>query len=198
MEQLNWQITTKEKRKQVKKAILVAGPLIVGFAFFVLVASGRKINFVEIIYALSGIIILFFIFFLVNKFLPYPERTYLLADDKLVVSKGNKVKNYSWSEFECFYPYSERYGLKFYKDQRSAEIEEKRGEIILVGKNIEGEIFYLKKKPKNIFTKLYKVFVVIYSEIDNQKAVNRFLSNQLSKKPMKDTTDLGMVFYEFK
>jgi hypothetical protein len=196
-DELNWKITPAEKREQIQKGVFVIGPLIIGFVFFALTSKSgmRSISFKEITYSVLGAIVSFTLLLLINKIFPYKERIYSLSNNGLIISKGKKTKQYLWSDFECFYPYSERYGFK--PNSYQPDIEEKREEIFEAERGIEGEIFYLKKKSKNIFSKLYKVFVVVYSEINNQKAVNRFLSNQLSKKTVKTATDLGLVFYEF-
>ena len=199
-DEISWKITPSEKRKQIQKGILVIGPLIMGLLILVLTSrlALRNITFKEIIYSGLGVTISFILILLLNRIFPHKEKAYFLNDNGLIISKGKKTKQYSWNDFECFYPYSERYSFKPNLSSYQSDIEEKRGEIFKTGRSIEGEIFYLKKKPKNIFSKLYKVFVVIYSEINNQEAINRFLSNKLSRKLMKDTTDLGMIFYEFK
>ncbi|MCX6761082.1 MAG: hypothetical protein NTZ84_03215 [Candidatus Nealsonbacteria bacterium] len=193
--ELGWKINSAEKKEQLQKGIIVIGPLLTGLAFiFLTERQGVK----EAIHEALFIAIIFIFAFLVNMIFPYKDRAYSLDDNGITVSKGKRNKRYLWSDFECFYPYSEGRGFKPNLRLRSLDIEEKRKEIFEAGKGIEGEIFYLKKNPKGIVSKLHKVFVVVYSEINNQGEVNRFLSNKLPRKTMEDTTDLGMVSYEFK
>ena len=142
-----------------------------------------------------GMVLSFGILLVVNKFLPYKERSYMLDNNGVTISRGRKTKFYSWNDFECFYPYSERFIASHSQDPA---IEEKREKIYEVDKSIEGEIFYLRKKPNNILDRLHKTFVVIYSKADNFNEVNNFLVNYLERKAMQNSTDLGLVFYEFK
>ena len=58
---------------------------------------------------------------------------------------------------------------------------------------MSGKIFYLKAK-----TGFFKKFVVIYAEPDNCKQVYDYLKARLKEEKMLNTSDLGMVFYEFK
>ncbi len=198
--ELKWQITSSKKRKQIQEGVLIIGPVLIGFIFLFLTSRFNiyNISFKEIIYAILGVIISFLLLLLINKIFPYQDRKYSLDNNGITISKGKKTKRYLWTDFECFHPYSEGRGFKPDVRPRSLDLEESREKIFEAGKKIEGYIFYLKKKQKNIFSKLYKVFVVVYSEIENQKAVNKFLSNHLPKKSMKNTTDLGLIFYEFK
>ena len=138
----------------------------------------------------------------INRFFPYKERTYFLDDNQLVISKGKKKKQYSWDEFEYFYPYSGRYKTKSYEGLAQWSPynigEGQREKLFKTEKEVIGEIFYLKKKPKNLLSKLYRSFTIIYSEPNNNKEVLRFLSRHLERRDMKSTSDLGLVFYEFK
>ncbi len=196
--ELAWEITSSEKKEQIKRGVFVIGSMLTVFIFFSLLSrrNMENISFKEIIYGTLGVVGSFLLLLLINKIFPYRGKKYSLNDDGITISKGKTVKRYLWNDFECFYPYPEGRGFKPNLRPRNLKLEESRKEIFKAGEGIEGEIFYLKKKSKSIFSKLYKIFVVVYSEIDNQKSVNRFLTNHLSREPMKDTTDLGMVFYE--
>ena len=67
-----------------------------------------------------------------------------------------------------------------------------------VERNIVGEIYFLKKKSRGIFSGLIKHFVVVYAELGNSKEVGGFLAGHLPERKMTSTSDLGLVFYEFK
>jgi len=181
--ELSWEINPLDRRKQIQKGILIIVPLFFPVVIWALIKSGG-LNFRQIIYTILGLIIFSLFVLLVNKFIPYPKRSYFLNNDSITISKGNKTKKYVWNDFECFYPYSERYNAA-------------QSEMVQARKNIEGDIFYLKVKPKTATSKLTKVFTVVYSGANNSQLVKAFLLNHLPIEPMTGTTDLGFVFYEF-
>jgi hypothetical protein len=187
--QLDWQITRSEKRTRVQKSIFVFGP----FLFLVIMGpflTNGIFDFRKIIYvALVGIIILLMVI-LANKIFPHKEKQYSLNNYGITISVGRKTKTYSWNEFESFYSYS-----LVIRKSANPSISHQVAEL---NKDIRGDTFYLRKKSNNLISKLYKTFVVVYSETDNSEMVNEFLVNHLPKKEMTNTTDLGLVFYEFK
>jgi len=45
----------------------------------------------------------------INRFFPYPKRSYLLDDSDITVSKGSKTKKYLLNEFSSFFVYGYSY-----------------------------------------------------------------------------------------
>lgn len=215
MENLNWTITAEERKKRTRKLVFrVWAPFIVlgviaatigypaSFAHDI-AARGWFLTLQQAFYAMAGMAAGMLAMLLVNEIFPYSERTYLLDCKGLSVSSGKKKKNYPWDDFKCFYPYSERYFSKASRNSgqsgaQSFAGENRRGEIFNAEQEIAGAVFYLEKKPGNSFSRLFKFFVVVYSEPDNTKAVNKFLSEHLQRKTMKAASDLGLVSCEFK
>ncbi len=195
---LTWKIPPSEKRRQINKGTFLIGPSIIGLAIIVLITDSNLhvITFIDVIWAFCGMSLGFILLLIINRFLPYPEKSYFMNDYGITVTKGNRKKRYAWDDFECFYTYSERYEPK--KGLAQSNIEEVRYNIFETGKIIEGEIFYLLKRHGNMFSRLYKTIVVVHSQNSNTKSVNKFLSDHLQRKKMKATIDMGLVFYEFK
>ncbi|MBI2053900.1 MAG: hypothetical protein HYT36_01010 [Candidatus Staskawiczbacteria bacterium] len=198
MPSLNWEISASERKKQVRQGIFIAGPLIISFVLAYFLSYGRHSDFQTIITGISGIIVIFGVALLVNEIIPRKNRVYSLNDNGLMIAKGKKTKHYFWNDFEYYYNYSARYGKSSSRSFGRSSLADKRNAIIETGKDIEGGMFYLKKKPKNVFSKLYKKFVVIYSIVNNTGEVSGFLSRHLERRKMNSRSDLGMVFYEFK
>ena len=205
--ELTWRITSAEKRERTRKLLLrIWLPLILFGIISVTIAypllftrdllvKGWSFILEQVLYAGGAIVVGLFVVLIMSRFMPHAERTYILDEEGFAVSKGTKKKRYTWDEFEYFYPYSQRY--------RSSSSgfrpgESKRQSLFVAEDEVMGQIFYLKKKPKNMLGKLYQKFVVVYSEPDNTNAVARFLQRHLPKKQMKATSDSGLVFYEFK
>lgn len=213
---LTWEITTKKEREQTKKAIrkiwlslfvLVVIGSIVGFPLanlseFARAREGIKPILLRAVGILIGFLIGFLAVLLMNKFVSYRERSYFIDDSGITISEGKRKKYYLWNEFECFYPYSEKYTKisypAWYKKTPYYWGEKTRQDIFTSEVEISGEVFYLKKKLSNIFSNFVKKFVVVYSEPDNSELVSSFLSRYLTKGEMKSTSDLGLVFYEFR
>lgn len=211
LSELRWEIKPEEQRERSKKEfylLLKSLPLLALIFFSGLIGSGDF----SLFESLKG---LFVVMFLITVFLCIyykfikraVDRKYVLNEQGLIITKGNKTQLYLWQEFECFYKYSAlRYdsdNIKF-KGNRYMSKQE-RGKIIEIEHAIEktnGDKFYLKKKTDSVFygasALTPKKFVVIYSEPDNSKTVEEFLNKVLPKKEMTATTDLGLVFYEFK
>lgn len=197
---LSWEITSTEKRKQIQKFILIVGPILVllffaGMTYFpqsitYKIVSGGLPDFLNtVFYSVLGIIGSLILFFILNRFLIYRDRTFYFDDNGITISKGKKKKTFLWDEFECFYPYRQGY-----RKENNQLVDY----ALDASLQIQGQIFYLQKKQDNIFTKFYKAFVVIYSRPENSKSVSDFLSQHLIRKEMSATTDLGLVFYKFK
>ena len=202
-EVLTWEITPSEKREQIKKFISKTWLVLVGLVIFSLfyyvsdffswmLREGIKPALLRVVYVAIGVTVFIWLFFLLNKFIPYKPRTYRLDDAGIAISKGKKKKYFPWSEFECFYPY------RSYQSYPNYAGESTRGQLLEAGQQIEGQIFYLKKKSIGFFSKLCRIFVVAYSEPNNSKAVSKFLSRRLPSRKMTSSTDLGLVFYQFK
>jgi len=215
MENLNWKITSTERKERTKKLIFriwlpfiilgivaatIGYPALFTYHF---ITKGWVYILQQIFYTMIGVMGSLLLLLLINKFISYKERTYFLDNNGITIFKGEKKRYYFWSDFEYFHPYSERYIPEPPRDFSQLHPQDsiggpEREKIFGAEQEIVGEIFYLKKKPKNIFSRLYKSFVVIYSEPNNAGTVNKFLSNYLQRKTMKATSDLGIVFYEFK
>lgn len=198
-EVLTWEITPSEKRRQVRNFILKTWLIFVVLAilsftnfFDWTLREGIKPVLFTVIHAAIGVVVSIWLFFLLNEFIPYKSRAYRLDDSGIVISKGKKKKYFSWNEFECFYPY------RAYQNYPNYLEESMRGQLLEAEKQIEGQIFYLKKKPTSFFSKLYKIFVVVYSKPNNSKEVSKFLAKHLPSRKMTPITDLGLVFYQFK
>jgi hypothetical protein len=200
---LTWKITPSEKRERIKNFISKTWLILVGLVIFSLfyyvsdffswvLHEGIKPAFLRVIYVAIGVVVFIALFFLLNKIVPYRLRAYRLDDTGIVISKGKKKKYFPWNKFECFYPY------RSYQSYPNYPGESMRGQLLEAGQQIEGQIFYLKKKSIGFFSQLCRIFVVVYSEPDNSRAVSKFLSKHLPSKKMTSSTDLGLVFYQFK
>jgi len=151
---------------------------------------------------------IFVLFFLKSLIWTYPvrtykKRTYFLNNFGFEVSKGNSKKFFKWTDFESYYEYcvirDDKNNTKF---RGSRTISKKGRESFIKGlDNLDkknGKIYYLKKKRSGIFGRLRKVFVLIYAESNNYKAVEKYISHYLPKKEMTAMTDMGMVFLKYK
>ena len=147
------------------------------------------------------IAVILFLFFLINKIFPYAERSYSMDNSGINITKGKRNKKYPWNEFECYYSYSERSRAtaKVVRKENENYIGQSyRNTIYNEEKNLVGDIFYLKKRRKNFISKMYKKFVVVYGEAENSPTISKTLAHYLPRKKMTGTSDLGLVFYEFK
>jgi len=198
--ELRWDITAVERRGQIQKAVVIIGPILLLIVISTVadtLAKNHDFSFKKIIAVAFGVIVCFLILLIVNRFFPYKQRSYILNNEGLTISKGKKIRRYLWSDFDCFYQYYAG-GYGNYQSQYRYDVTGDRRRILEAEKSIEGSIFYLKKIPKNIFAKLYKTFVVVYSEIANSNAVSDFLNSHLTQQTMSAKTELGLIFYEFK
>ncbi|MBU4339103.1 hypothetical protein KKB43_01805 [Patescibacteria group bacterium] len=207
---ISWEITPneqKERKLEVLFYVIKRLPFLLG-ALFVYLLSERHFSFAETLnsffYILLFVVLMVGIYYICLLYITHEEvRRYFLDNEKIKISKGGKEKTYFWSDFECFYLYEIiRNDSKNQKFSGSRSLsKENRGKIIEIlqeEQKISGQVFHLKKKAKNILGKIYKTFVVIQSESDNLKEVDNFLNNHLLKQKMAHTTDLGLVFYEFR
>ncbi len=201
---LHWTITSKEKRERNQKMILIMVIPLIGLVF---ITFGEQYFFSDyqidqVFLSVVGVVVSVSIFFLINKVFPYAERTYSIDNLGISITKGKKNKKYLWEEFECYYPYSERGRVKA-KVKSSNENKKYKGQqfrdtIFNTEKDIAGDIFYLKKKKTGFISKIYKKFVVVYGEAENSSKIRKILSCYLPRKRMRSSSDLGLVFYEFK
>lgn len=187
---LFWEITPDEKRLRTSRLVKtvfipMAGMAMLAFTaaypmtfFYSLFTKGVSKTLIEALTYVAIVAVTMSLFFAANKIIPYARRTYILNDEGLRITKNRKKKIYAWDQFSLFYDYSERGQDNGLKEEEARMI---------------GKIFYLKVK-----TRLYKKFVVIYAEPDNCKQVYDYLKARLKEEKMLNTSDLGMVFYEFK
>ena len=211
---LKWEITPAERRKRVRKLIFIAWfPLFIlgvlastitypaSFTYDLLL-RGLPYVLKNALWTVAWVMLSTVILLIVNQFFPHKTRTYVLNNETISISRGRKGKTYSWEDFEYFYPYSKRYRTNLYKGLDNIDPhkigENQREKMFSAERDTTGELFYLKRKPEGFISKLFKVFVIVYSEPDNNTQVVNFLSRHLERKDMKSTSDLGMVFYEFK
>jgi len=202
-ESLAWEITPSEKREQIRKIIsriwlLIIGFIIASYLYFVssftsdLLRYGIKYSLFMIVGMAIGMTIFLWLFFFLGKYIPYSSRTYSLDSAGITISKNRKKKYYSWNEFESFYVY-----LTVPKKVNQSPQDELREQLIQAEQDIEGQIYYLKKKPLGYFHIFYKSFVVIYSKPANSVAVTKFLNTRLQQSQRKVSDELGLISYEF-
>ena len=212
LNELRWEITNSEQRERGKnklKMILKLLPLLVLMSLGVIfsrysVESTLEKNVMILIYFWLIIIVAILILLFINKFiLAYKKRTYYLNGLGFETSKGNKKCLYNWTDFECYYIYTairnDLNNMEFKGDKAMANNQ--RDVLIKENSDFEnnnGRIYYLKKKRTRILDILYKTFVVIYSEAENDKLVKNILSSHLPQKTMTTTTDMGMVFLKYR
>lgn len=163
-EVLTWEITPSEKREQVKNFIsktwLVLVGLVVfslfyyvsGFFSWMLFEEIKPVIF-RVVYVAIGVAIFVGLFFILNKFILYRLRTYRLDNTGITISKGKKKKCFSWNEFEYFYAYRsyQSYPNQSHQSYLDHFRESMRGQLLETGQQIEGQIFYFKKKSTGFF-----------------------------------------------
>ncbi len=203
LSELRWEIKPGGKKEQKKQEFWVLLNLVpyLGFFLFIALAYSNYGSFFEILKsAIILMAIMAAVLYIRYKFGRDKERAYLLNEQGLTISRENKTKSYKWNDFECYYLYAFRgRGL----ENKDVLISTKDvGQITIKTEpqleKINGNIFYLKKKPRSIKGKFTKTFVVVQAEPDNSAKVNEFLGKYLHLEKMTNTTDLGLVFYEFK
>jgi hypothetical protein len=183
--ELTWRITPLEKRKSFQQGIIIVGLMFISLFIRSLARGELDIEFQDGLYAVLSLAVSIPLLLLFNKIFPYKERAYHLSDNKVMISQGDKKKEYSWNEFDYFYSYLRVKGSL-------------APEILRETRETTGDIFYLRKKSKNPLSKLYKSFVIVYSESKNDKEVLNFLSRHLPRREKNITDELGLIFYEFK
>jgi len=210
LSELRWEIRPEERRErnlQGLRIIIELLPIFLGGLFLRFLSSNDynfpyafKAIYYTTLFIVAGIVI----YCILSIYSPRnKERTYFLNGEGLKVSKGNKVKFYRWSDFDCYYIFSviraDSINKKF--KGNSTISKEDRDKIIETDRQwekINGKTYYLKKKSGSILGKFIKTFIVVRAEPDNSEKVNDFLKNHLIQKEMNYTTDLGLVFYEFR
>ena len=208
---LKWEITNfeqKERKKSELSLVFKLLPLfvIMSLGYFVAKES-RDLTINEMLISFASfwvfILVIIFLLFFKNFIWNYKKRTYFLNNFGFEVSKGNSKKFFKWIDFESYYVYcairDDKNNTKF---RGSGTISKKGRESFIKGlDNLDkenGKIYYLKKKQPGVFGRLQKVFVLIYAEADNYKAVEKYISHHLPKKEMTATTDMGMVSLKYK
>lgn len=177
--ELKWEITPKERKTRLRQIVFMFIPMIIGY--FLALFLGEGFNLKIFLYSVFFSIIGCFIFLFINWLLPYKQKSYLLRDNNLIISVGNKTREYSWDEFEYFSSSRKFKGSPFFVEKRK----------------ISGDVYYLRKRSKGLLSRFSKVFTVIYSEPENDREVFNFLSHHLPQKE-KITDEIGLIFYEFK
>lgn len=206
--ELRWEIKPEEQKERSQKEfylLLKSLPLLALIFLSGLIGSG-DFSLTDSLKGLFVVMFLIIIFlYIYYKLIKRTiNRKYVLSEQGLVITKGNKTQSYSLQEFECYYRYTmirrdSNYTKNRYFSKNNWE------QIIETERAIEktnGDTFYLKKKRNSVFyganALTPKKFVVVYSEPHNSKTVGEFLNKYLPQKEMTSTTDLGLVFYEFK
>lgn len=210
LEKLAWEITPEERRDQISTfvsrtwfllvALAVIIPLLYFSTFLEIVFWGIARFLNTTAYSVVGVVIAIGGFFLINKFFRYKKRSYLFDDLGIKISKGKKEKMFSWSEFEYFYSYSSRFRAttrSVFSDQLAQTTTGMKKHLQDTESTIEGEIFYLKRTPVGL-SRICKIFVVVHTEPTNTGKVLDFLRQHLPEKQMTGSSDLGLVFYQFK
>src|SRR5680860_253419 len=204
--EIRWEIANseqKEKERNKVKMILKLLPVLVVISFTMLLSVspvfpiGDTLKSFVLFWIFMSIVVA--LLFFKNSIWTYKKRTYYLNSLGFEVSRVNKKDFFEWTDFECYYKYSrDRWS------ENSANIERNRtmtsgeiGEIsIKEGRYFENEdegIYYLKKKRVGIWGIFCKTFILIYTEADSDKIVDKYISLHLPKKMMTATTDMGMV-----
>ncbi|MCX6764287.1 MAG: hypothetical protein NTU58_01110 [Candidatus Nealsonbacteria bacterium] len=199
---IEWEITPSEKRERLQQFISKTWWIILSFIIFSFfsfysgfwstkIQHGTNAALKELLFIVIAVAVGILLIYFFNKINPYQLRTFRLDNAGVQISKGKKKKSYSWNEFECFYVYTTYRG---YTPNKETDL----GKIFKAEEQIMGDIFYLKKKQTTFLSKLYKTFIVIYSEPNNLGDIFSFLKDKLPQKIMTATTDFGLIFYEFK
>ncbi len=195
---LSWDLSPKDQKQKNKKVLtflLSSLPIFIGIVFTVLRTSRSPYSVDEYWSVSFYAVLIILISFIINSFSSYPKRSYELDDSGITISKGKKRKHYFWNDFSYFYQYSMgRSKLKpsRYMSKENIESFHEADELI------RGHVFYLRKKPRNLFSKLYKEFVIVYVAPSKVDLINTSLTNHLKSKPINLSSDLGLVIYRFK
>jgi len=200
---LRWEIKPGEQKDQKKQEFWALLNLLPYFGLFLLIelnASGNNSFFrnLESVFVILAITIA--VLYIRYKFGRDKEKAYFLSEQGLTISKGDKTKSYKWNDFECYYLYKFT-GRGLENKDNNIPSREVGGMIIGAEQRLEkinGKTYHLKKRSSGILGKFIKTFVVVQAEPDNSMKVNEFLSKHLNLEKMTNTSDLGLVSYEFK
>ena len=206
MDTLSWTITSKNRREQVREFIrrswflFVIMGILSHFSYAGNYTDVRVLNLQEILYdstySIVGVLFGIVILLLVNTIITRRDRSYSLDNTRVKISLGKKTERFRWEDFDCFYNYSTRN----YNPNDSNDVlpsEKTKTAFVNIRNDIEGDIFYLKKRTK-YFRFFNKVFIVLLTKPENSKSVEGMLLKKLRKEKMKNTSDLGLVRYKFK
>jgi ATP/ADP translocase len=153
--ELRWEITSEENKERFKNFIFGSSVLIIGIIisskiyrhYFSPHRHLYEKDFQVILKELFIIILAYLvgasIFLLINKFVSYKNRKYILANDYLEISKGNKTKKYTWDEFNFFYNATEPRKDPYAR----ADVLEERQELSEIKQEEVGITFYLRQFP---------------------------------------------------
>jgi len=191
---LEWEITPHEAKARTLRSIRVVATVLAGWALILAIEERSWLVFLVFI----GILVAFFVFALV--FAKFKSRKFQITETGITISKGAKQKTYDWNDFEGFITHS----LIVNRNTRVARDLRTRvtvNDIITTNDQlteISGQTFYLKKRSRTFWDKFVKTFVVVHGEPDNSRTVEQVLVAYLPHKPLDNSTEAGMVKYEFK
>lgn len=190
--ELKWEITDTEKRKRTREGIKRKIPYVFPMLVSAAVIEYFKINsYILPLIFVVAIILGFLVVYVATYIYPYKKRQYVIDDSGIYVARGKKNRKYIWEDFDYFFsdPDRKSYGDSNYKNK------EKRESFVKDIKNIEGETFFLKLKPSDVFLRLINNVLVIYTEPDNRDKVYNFLSQKLTER---NGLNVSFVHYQFK
>lgn len=187
--QIVWTIDAKEKFNKWRRAIILFS-LPFYIASYPLFISSNYSHHYRVVYStkqliqifMSGSILYIFILIvmlLILKF-TFKNQKYVLSNDGFQKTNGKIIKQYLWSDFECFWP--------FYSGLTTGEIQN-------VAKNmgnITGDSIYLLKKRVNMFK---KTVVTIDTLTENTTQVIDFISQKLPRNKGA-VSEVGLIKYE--
>lgn len=191
---LEWEITSQEAKTRTLQSITVVANILAGLA--VILAIKEKSWMV--IFVFAGILLIFYIFTFI--FAKFKSRKFNINETGITISKGSKQKTYAWNDFECFVTHSMVVNRST-KGVKDASARVTASDIIAASDkltDISGKTFYLKKKKQGFWDKFIKTFVVVYAEPDNSELVGQALAEYLTNKPLDNSTEAGLVKYEFR
>ncbi len=191
---LEWEITPQEAKTRTLQSIPVVSGILAGLALILAIKEKSWI----VLFVFAGILAAFYVFTLI--FAKFKPRAFLINEAGITISKGTKQKTFVWDNFECFITHS-MIANGSTRGVRDARARITASDIIAASNQlteISGKTFYLKKKKQTFWDTFIKTFVVVYSEPDNSAVVEQALAEYLPHKPLDNSTEAGMVKYEFK
>jgi hypothetical protein len=159
--------------------MIAISPILISLVVGLFIAEAKGVSIRDIISALIAISAFIIVALLLNQIFPYQKRTYHLTRNKLVISKGRTTKEYQWSDFEYFFS--------------ALRMKSWLGEINKESKAKMGGVYYLRKRSR-----FPKIFVIVYSEPENDREVVNFLSDHLEKREISALDGIGLISYKFK